>query len=126
MTSWARALICIAAALLAATTAHAASQALIDAAKREGRVTWYTTLLVDDASGPLAAAFEKKYGIDVDFIRRNGELQLRTILDEARSGAMKVDVYDGTTTAAFVMKENLAEAYKADSAADIPNRKSVV
>ena len=120
MARWARALSCIAAFLLVVTTAHAASQALIDAAKREGRVTWYTTLLVDDASGPLAAAFEKKYGIDVDFNRRNGELQLRTILEEARSGTMKVDVFDGTTTAAFVMKENLAEAYKADTAADIP------
>lgn len=120
MTRWARALVCIAAALSAATTAHAASQALIDAAKREGRVTWYTTLLVDDASGPLAAAFEKKYGVDVEFVRRNGALQLETILEEARSGTMKVDVFDGTTTAAFVMKENLAEAYKADSAADIP------
>lgn len=120
MTKWMRALSCLAAFLLAATTAHAASQSLIDAAKREGRVTWYTTLLVDDASGPLAAAFEKKYGIDVDFIRRDGALQLRTILNEAKSGSMKVDVFDGTTTAAFVMKENLAEAYKADTAADIP------
>jgi iron(III) transport system substrate-binding protein len=120
MTRWTRSLSFIAALLMAATTAHAASQALIDAAKREGRVTWYTTLLVDDASGPLAAAFEKKYGIDVDFIRRDGSIQLRTILEEARSGTMKVDVFDGTTTAAFVMKENLAEPYKADSAVDIP------
>jgi ABC-type Fe3+ transport system substrate-binding protein len=120
MTRWMRVLFCAAACLIAASTAHAASQALIDAAKREGRVTWYTTLLVDDASGPLAASFEKKFGIDVDFIRRDGSIQLRTILEEARSGAMKVDVFDGTTTAAFVMKEGLAEAYKADSAADIP------
>ena len=120
MTIWTRAVSCVAVLLLAVTTAHAASQALIDAAKREGRVSWYTTLLVDDASGPLAAAFETKYGIDVDFIRRDGALQLRTILDEAKSGTMKLDVFDGTTTAAFVMKENLAEAYKADSAIDIP------
>jgi len=120
MTRWMRVLFCAAVCLMAASTVHAASQALIDAAKREGRVTWYTTLLVDDASGPLAAAFEKKYGIDVDFTRRDGSIQLRTILEEARSGTMKVDVFDGTTTAAFVMKENLAEAYKADSAVDIP------
>jgi len=120
MTRWTRALSFIAVSLLVATTGHAASQALVDAAKREGRVTWYTTLLVDDASGPLAAAFEKKYGIDVDFTRRDGSIQVRTILDEARAGAMKVDVFDGTTTAAFVMKENLAEPYKADSAVDIP------
>ena len=120
MTRWMRALFLIVVSLIVATSAHAASQALIDAAKREGRVTWYTTLLVDDASGPLAAAFEKKYGIDVDFTRRDGSIQLRTILEEARSGGMKVDVFDGTTTAAFVMKENLAEPYKADSAIDIP------
>src|SRR5215203_413538 len=120
MAGWTRILSCIAACLIAASTANAASQALIDAAKREGRVTWYTTLLVDDASGPLAAAFEKKYGIDVDFTRRDGSIQLRTILDEAKSGTMKVDVFDGTTTAAFVMKDGLAEAYKADTAADIP------
>ena len=120
MTRWIRLFSCIAACLMAASTVHAASQALIDAAKREGRVTWYTTLLVDDASGPLAAAFEKKYGIDVGFTRRDGSIQLSTILEEARSGTMKVDVFDGTTTAAFVMKENLAEPYKADSAVDIP------
>jgi iron(III) transport system substrate-binding protein len=119
MTRWTRALLCVAACFVAGA-AHAASQALIDAAKREGRVTWYTTLLVDDASGPLAAAFEKKYGIDVDFTRRDGSIQLRTILEEAKSGTMKVDVFDGTTTAAFVMKEGLAEGYKADSAVDIP------
>jgi ABC-type Fe3+ transport system substrate-binding protein len=120
MAGWTRIVSCIAACFIAASTANAASQALIDAAKREGRVTWYTTLLVDDASGPLAAAFEKKYGIDVDFKRRDGAIQLRTILDEAKSGTMKVDVFDGTTTAAFVMKEGLAEAYKADTASDIP------
>src|SRR5262245_32317028 len=117
---WTKAPWCHAVILVVATGAQAATQALIEAAKREARVTWYTTLLVDDASGPLAAAFEKKYGIDVDFIRRDGSIQLRTILEEARSGMMKVDVFDGTTTAAFVMKEGLAEAYKADSAVDIP------
>src|SRR5262245_45846364 len=117
---WTKAPWCHAVILVVATGAQAATQALIEAAKREARVTWYTTLLVDDASGPLAGAFEKKYGIDVDFIRRDGSIQLRTILEGAKSGTMKVDVFDGTTTAAFVMKEGLAEAYKAESAVDIP------
>lgn len=120
MMRWTKALSCIAVLVMTATGAHGASQALIDAAKREGKVTWYTTLLVDDASGPIAAAFEKKYGIDVDFTRRDGSIQLRTIREEAKSGQMKVDVFDGTTTAAFVMKDGLAEPYKADSAIDIP------
>jgi iron(III) transport system substrate-binding protein len=106
-----------------AGAAQAATQALIDAAKHEGRVTWYTTLLADEASGPLAAAFEKKYpGIHVDFIRKDGLEHLRNILAEAKAGAMVADVFDGTTTAAFLMKEGIAAAYKAETAADIPAR----
>jgi len=113
----------IAAVLFVAQPAQAASQALIDAAKREGRVTWYTTLLVDDASGPLAAAFEKKYpGIKVDFSRKDGSEHLRNILAEAKAGAMKADVFDGTTTAAFLMKEGIATPYKAETAAGVPAR----
>jgi len=106
-----------------AGAAQAASQALIDAAKREGRVVWYTTLLLDEASGPLAAAFEKKYpGIHVEVSRKDSSEHLRAIMGEARSGAKRADVFDGTTTAAFLMRDGIAEAYKADSAVDIPAR----
>ena len=38
----------------------AADAALIAAAKREGRVVWYTTLIVNQARPP-AKAFEQKY-----------------------------------------------------------------
>ncbi len=102
--------------------AHAATPTLIEAAKREGRVTWYTTLLVDDASGPLAAAFEKKYPeIQVTFVRRDGTRNLNLILEEAKSGsAARADVFDGTTTAAFLMKAGLIEPFIADTAKDIP------
>jgi ABC-type Fe3+ transport system substrate-binding protein len=108
---------------VAAGAAQAASQALIDAAKREGRVVWYTTLLLDEASGPLAAAFEKKYpGIRVEVTRKDGSEHLRAIMAEAKSGARVADVFDGTTTAAFLMRDGIAESYHADSAADIPLR----
>jgi len=94
-----------------------------DAAKRDGRITWYTTLLVDEASGPLAAAFERRYPeIHVDVIRKDGSTHLRNIMDEAKAGAMKADVFDGTTTAAFLMKAGIAEPYKPESARDIPAR----
>jgi iron(III) transport system substrate-binding protein len=100
----------------------AASQALIDAAKKEGRVTWYTTLLTEQASGPLAVAFEKRYpGIHVDVVRRDGSTLLRAIRDEATAHALKADVFDGTTTVGFLMKDGLVEPYKADSVADIPS-----
>ena len=40
---------------------RAADAALIAAAKNEGRVVWYTTLIVNQAVRPLAKAFEEKY-----------------------------------------------------------------
>ena len=53
--------------LFASPAAHGQSAALIEAAQREGRVLWYTTLLTEDASGPLVAAFKKKYrGIEAE------------------------------------------------------------
>ena len=112
-----------AALLVAASPTYAASPALITAAKHEGRVTWYTTLLLREASGPLAAAFEKKYPeIHVELVRKDGSEHLRNILAEAKAGAVEGDVFDGTTTAAFLMKEGIAEPYKAESAKDIPAR----
>jgi iron(III) transport system substrate-binding protein len=44
----------------------AADQALIDAAKKEGSVTWYTTLIVNQMARPAVDAFQKKYGIKVN------------------------------------------------------------
>jgi ABC-type Fe3+ transport system substrate-binding protein len=119
-----RGVVLLAAALSLLTgAAHAATQALIAAAKREGTVTWYTTLLAEEASGPLAAAFQKKYpGIHVAFIRKDGAEHLRNILAQAKAGSMQADVFDGTTTAAFLMKEQIVEPYKAESASDIPAR----
>ena len=42
----------------------AADAALIAAAKREGRVVWYTTLIVNQAVRPLAKAFEAEVSRD--------------------------------------------------------------
>jgi iron(III) transport system substrate-binding protein len=47
--------------LLMPAPCRAADAALIAAAKNEGRVVWYTTLIVNQAIRPLAKAFEEKY-----------------------------------------------------------------
>ena len=59
----------ILAALAASSSVRAADQALIDAAKKEGRVVWYTTLVIDQFVRPAAEVFEKKYGVKVDYVR---------------------------------------------------------
>ena len=34
---------------------------LVEGAKKEGKVTWYTTLIVDQVVRPIKEAFEKEY-----------------------------------------------------------------
>src|SRR5262245_41116414 len=53
---------------LASTPSRAADAALIEAARKEGKVVWYTTLIVNQAIRPLKEAFEKKYpGIELQY-----------------------------------------------------------
>ena len=89
----------LAAALICAMSARAADQAMIDAAKREGRVTWYTTQIVNQVIRPIASQFEAKYGVKVDYVRADAtDIALR-VVNENRGGQHIVDVIDGTQTA---------------------------
>jgi iron(III) transport system substrate-binding protein len=89
----------------------AADAALIDAAKKEGEVVWYSTAIVDQFIRPAAAAFEKKYGIKVTYARAStAELTLR-VINEARGGRMQADVVDGTTTPVILRSQDLVEKW---------------
>lgn len=65
---------------------------LIEGARREGRVMWYSTTQVDQA-GSLIGAFQKKYSfIEVQYYRSNSERLLQRILQESRAGKLEADV----------------------------------
>ena len=67
--------------------AEAADPALVEAAKKEGKVVWYTTLIVNQAIRPLKAAFEKKYpGIELQFSRADETPTAAKILEEGVAG----------------------------------------
>lgn len=74
----------------------AADAALIEAAKREGSVIWYTSLIVDQAVRPIAEAFEANYGIKVEFSRAQGPDTVLKLVQEAQAGNIQVDVTDTT------------------------------
>ena len=66
-------------------TADAADPALIEAAKKERQVVWYTTLIVNQAIRPLKAAFEAKYpGVDLQFARADESPTAAKIMAAAR------------------------------------------
>ena len=92
------------AAAVSPSLCFAADQALIDAAKRDGQVTWYTTQIIDQFARPAADAFEKKYGIRVNYVRAdNAEISLR-VLNEGAAGKLQADVIDGTASARALEK----------------------
>ena len=67
--------------------ARAADSTLIEAAKKERQVVWYTTLIVNQAIRPLKDAFEKKYpGIELQFARADESPTAAKILAEAAAG----------------------------------------
>ena len=111
-----------ASAMMSWTCAQAASPELIAAAEEEGKVVWYTTLIIDQAVRPIAAAFEEKYpGITVEFTRAgSGDTALK-IINEGQAGRVMGDVFDGTATFSSVMPAGFVEPYVPDSAAAYPD-----
>ena len=88
--------------------ARAADPALIAAAQNEGQVTWYTTQITNQFGRPAMEAFQKRYGIRVNFIRADSVELAARMLNEAQAGRLQADVYDGTATAPAVKRAGLA------------------
>jgi iron(III) transport system substrate-binding protein len=105
----------IAFALAVAITpaARAADAALIEAAKKEGQVVWYTTLIVNQAIRPLQEAFEKKYpGVRLQYSRADDAPTALKILSEARAGRVQADVFDSLYAMIAVSRAGLIAPYR--------------
>ena len=106
--------------ILAAGSARAAEPALVEAAKKEGEVIWYTTQIISQLVRPVSAAFEKKYGIKVRSTRANStELSVK-IINESRAGRPQSDVFDGTSTVVPLKKEGFVLQWQPDPAKSYP------
>jgi ABC-type Fe3+ transport system substrate-binding protein len=92
--------------------ARAADAALYAAAKKEGQVVWYTSLIVTQAVRPLIEVFNKKYpGIEVHFARADSGPNAIKIMTEARAGNVQSDVFDGIDTTPPLLKAGLVEPF---------------
>jgi iron(III) transport system substrate-binding protein len=92
---------------------------LIAGAKREGMVTIYTSLTVDDMK-VFGGAFEKKYGIKLQLWRSSSEDILQRAVVEARGGRYDVDAIE--TSAAemeSLHREKLLQEVKSPYLADL-------
>ena len=100
--------------------ADAADPALIAEARAEGKVVWYTTLILQQLGAPIAEAFEKKYGIKVEATRNDpGETALR-LINEHRAGNMQADVFDASFAPTAMVSEGVLAKYQPASTANWP------
>jgi len=98
--------------LLFASAALAAEPAVVEGAKKEGALVFYTTMDIQN-SKPLLDAFIKKYPfIKGDLVRLGGTAMVSRIMTEAQASANRFDVAVGISPSYTPMRErNLIAAY---------------
>jgi iron(III) transport system substrate-binding protein len=86
-----------------ASLALAQDAALVQAARKEGKMVWYTSLALPSSTA-IAHAFENKYkGIEV-LVHRNGSQRvLQTVMQEATAGIKNADLIHTSDAGHFVL-----------------------
>ncbi len=85
----------------AAPPAEAVTPALIEAAKKEGEVVWYTSVDLQ-LSEAIGKAFEKKYGVKARIERAGAERIFTRIAQEYAAGIHSVDAVNTGDLAQFI------------------------
>jgi iron(III) transport system substrate-binding protein len=94
-------------------------QRLLEGAKREKELTFYSSIPPADIAA-LVAAFDKKYGLKVKVWRSDSEGFLQRVMSEARGRRFEVDIVAGASSALEPLyRENLLQEVKSPYLADI-------
>ena len=96
--------------------------ALIEAAKSEGSVVWYTSVGVSVAER-VAKEFEAKYGVKVEVNRTGSERVLQRLMQEAQANVKAADVVHTSDAGHFVLlkERNMLLQYTPASVARYPD-----
>src|SRR4030095_2620114 len=94
---------------------------LVEGAKKEGKVTFYTGLIVDQVVRPLKEGFEKEYPfVQVDFFRGNSENIARRVLSEYQAKRYDVDIVSGSAATSMVQRAGFTERFLLPHTAEEP------
>ena len=92
---------------------------MIEGAKKEGELMFYSSIPVEDIAA-LTAAFDKKYGVKVKVWRADSEGLLQRIVNEAKARRFEVDVMAGSSSALEPLyRERLLQAVKSPHLDDL-------
>jgi iron(III) transport system substrate-binding protein len=93
---------------------------LVEKARAEGTLTLYTSMATTE-SGPLAHAFEKKYGIKVQLWRALSENVLQRAVTEARGSRRSMDVVETNAPEVEALgREQVTAEFFSPYLADLP------
>lgn len=96
-------------------------KALVEGAKKEGKVSFYTGLIVDQVVRPLKDAFEKEYPfVHVDFFRGNSEAVAQRVLIEYQAKKYEVDVISGSAATGMVQRAGYMQRFYSPELAAYP------
>ncbi len=93
---------------------------LVAKAKPEKEVVYYTELIVDQIVRPLAAAFEKKYGIKVVFWRGDSQQAALKLALEHKAGRVQADVWSMATGRSSLIEGGLVERFTTENTEALP------
>jgi iron(III) transport system substrate-binding protein len=95
-------------------------QRLAAKAREEGTLTVYTSMATTE-SGPLAQAFEKKYGVKVQLWRALSENVVQRALTETRGGRRSMDVVETNAPEVEALaREGVVAQFNSPYLADLP------
>src|SRR5689334_1544378 len=98
-------------------------QAILDGARKEGQVVLYSSMIVNQATRPLAHAFMKKYPfIKMTFWRGDTEDIIAKVSAEARAKNVIADVIEGTGVGEAAVEAKLTLPYFTPMVAAMPER----
>jgi iron(III) transport system substrate-binding protein len=104
-----------------AAPAYAADPKLVAAARQEGQVVLYTTLIVDQIVRPLIKAFNAQIpGIDIKFVRADSAQLMVKLINEGRAGRVQADIWHVSDGLRPLLTENLAATLDLPSAHGLP------
>lgn len=111
----------LAASTLAPRLAAAVDPSVVAAAKKEGEVVWYASLVQNQAVRPIVAAFQKAYPeIRVSVVTGTVNDLLLKLLDEGKAGSMRCDVSHAGSAFGPLSRAGLIESYVPAAAATFP------
>ncbi len=96
-------------------------QMLVEGARAEGELVFYSAMIVNQALRPISEAFMKKYPfIKLTYWRAESSGIFTKLSAESRAGKVVADVVEGTGVGESVIQAGLAQPYVTPALAEIP------